>query len=75
MTKRWSDLSSRTRKLIVGAGAIEAILKTVVLIDIRRRPASQIRGSKRLWVVAALLVNSAGLGSLSYLLFGRRQDA
>jgi hypothetical protein len=43
----------------------EAILKTAVLIDIRRRPASQIRGSKRMWIVGAVLVNSAGVGPLS----------
>ena len=72
MARRWSDLSGRTRKLIIGAGIFEAILKAAVLVDIRHRPASQIRGSKRLWVVAALLVNSAGIGSLSYFAFGRR---
>jgi hypothetical protein len=75
MARRWSDLSNRTRKLIVGAGIVEAMLKTAVLVDIRHRPASQIRGSKRLWIVAALLVNSAGIGSLSYLVFGRRPQA
>lgn len=73
MARRWRDLSNRTRKLIVGTGIFEAILKTAVLVDIRRRPANQIRGSKRLWVVAALLVNSAGVGSLSYFAFGRRR--
>jgi hypothetical protein len=74
MAKRWSDFSPRTRKLIVGAGIVEAALKTVVFFDIRRRPADQIRGPKRLWIVAALVVNSAGLGSLSYLVFGRRRN-
>jgi len=75
MTGRWSDLSDRNRKLIVAGAIGEAILKTAVLIDIRRRPASQIRGSKRMWVIAAVVLNSAGLGSLSYFAFGRRRPA
>jgi len=70
---RWKDLSSRTRRVIITAGIAEAILKTAVVIDIRRRPASQIRGPKQLWVVAAVVVNSAGIGSLSYFAFGRRR--
>jgi Phospholipase_D-nuclease N-terminal len=73
MATRWKDLSESSRRLIVAAAIGEAFLKTVVLIDIRRRPASQIRGSKRMWIIAAVLVNSAGVGPLSYFAFGRRR--
>jgi hypothetical protein len=72
MATRWSDLSESSRRLIIAAAIGEAVLKTAVLIDIRRRPASQIRGSKRMWIIAAVLVNSAGIGPLSYFAFGRR---
>jgi hypothetical protein len=75
MARRWSDLSERNRKLIIAAGIGEALLKAAVLVDLRRRPASQIRGSKRMWLIAAVGVNSAGIGSLSYFVFGRRRDA
>jgi hypothetical protein len=75
MATRWSDLSERSRRLIIGGAVGEAVLKTAVIIDIRRRPASQIRGSKRIWIIAAVLVNSAGLGPLSYFAFGRRRRA
>jgi hypothetical protein len=75
MARRWSDLSDRSRRLIIVAASVEAILKIAVLLDIRRRPASQIRGSKRIWIAAAVLVNSAGIGPLSYFAFGRRQQA
>src|SRR5215472_15180568 len=75
MARRWSDLSDRSRRLIVAAAITEAILKTAVLIDLRRRPANQIRGSKRMWIVTAVLINSAGLGPLSYFLFGRQRPA
>jgi len=75
MVRRWSDVSDRNRKVIIAAAVGEAVLKTAVLIDISRRPASQIRGSKRMWIIAAVVVNSAGLGSLSYFVFGRRAAA
>jgi hypothetical protein len=73
MATRWRDLSESSRRLIVAAAIGEAFLKTAVLIDIRRRPASQIRGSRRMWIIAAVLVNSAGVGPLSYFAFGRRR--
>jgi hypothetical protein len=75
MARRWSDLSDRSRRLIVAAASAEAILKTAVVIDLRRRPASQVRGSKRMWIVAAVLINSVGIGPLSYFVFGRQQHA
>lgn len=75
MATRWSHLSESSRRLIIAAAIGEAVLKMAVLIDIRRRPASQIRGSKRKWIIAAVLVNSAGLGPLSYFAFGRRRHA
>ena len=75
MARRWSDLSESSRRLIIAAAIGEAVLKTAVLIDIRCRPARQIRGSKRMWVIAAVLVNSAGVGPLSYFAFGRRRHA
>lgn len=75
MARRWRDLSGRNRRLLIAAAIAEAVLKTAVLIDIRRRPASQVRGSKRMWITAAVLVNSAGVGPLSYFVFGRRRHA
>jgi hypothetical protein len=70
--KRWSDLSVRSRRLIVVAGSCEAILKMVALADLRRRPAEQVRGRKWLGAVALVLVNSVGAVPVAYLLFGRR---
>lgn len=72
MAKRWSDLSERSRRIIIAAASAEAALKLAVLLDLSRRPASQIRGSKRAWIIAAVLVNSAGVGPLSYFAFGQR---
>jgi hypothetical protein len=71
MATKWSDLSPRTRWIITAAAIAEAGLKAAVLIDLRRRPASQVRGSKKLWA-ASMIVNSAGLIPISYFAFGRR---
>jgi hypothetical protein len=70
---QWSDLSRRTRRLLTVTAVIEAILKLAALIDIRRRPASQIRGPKWLWATVVAVISSAGVLPVSYFVFGRRQ--
>lgn len=72
--KKWSDLSARTRGLIIAAAVVEGALKVAALIDIKRRPASQIRGPKWLWVPVVSLVNSLGGAPLAYFKFGRRPE-
>ena len=72
--KQWSDLDERTRKLIISVAVVEGILKLAALIDIKRRPASQIRGRKWMWASVVTVVSSAGVIPISYFLFGRRQD-
>lgn len=69
----WRDLSPRTRRLLIGIGAGETALKAAALADIRRRPASQIRGRKWVWAIVVTLVNSCGGAPLSYFAFGRRR--
>ena len=71
MTGPWDDISPRARRILTAAAVGEALLKAAALLDIRRRPADQIRGSKRAWSLA-MIVNSAGLIPISYFLFGVR---
>ena len=71
--RKWSDLNQSTRRLIIVAAAVETSLKAAALVDIKRRPASEIRGSKWMWVPAVTVVNSAGLAPLAYFVFGRRR--
>jgi hypothetical protein len=66
----WANLSEGQRRLLIAAATAEATLKIVALIDIQRRPASQIRGPKALWR-AAMAVNL--LGPLSYFTIGRKR--
>ena len=71
--KQWSDLSERNRKLLIAAGIVEAGLKIAALIDLKRRPASQVRGPKWLWATVVSVVSSAGFIPISYVLFGRKR--
>ena len=71
--KQWSDLSPRTRRLITITAVAEGILKVAALIDLKRRPASQIRGPKWLWATVVTVVSSAGVVPISYFVLGRRQ--
>ena len=71
--RRWSDLSERNRRLIVLGGVVDAILRIAALLDLRRRPAEEVRGSKRAWEVAVAVVSSAGVLPVAYFLLGRRR--
>ena len=71
-TRRWSDLSERTRKLIIVIAVAESILKGAALIDLKRRPSNLVRGPKWLWAPVIAVVNSAGVVPISYFVFGRR---
>jgi Family of unknown function (DUF5652) len=72
-SKQWSDLSERNRRLLIAAAAADVTLRIAALIDIKRRPASQIRGRKWAWATVVAIVNSAGILPISYFVFGRRQ--
>jgi len=68
--KKWSELSTRSRRLVTITGVIEMALLAATLVDLKRRPAEQIKGSKRLWTALAF-VNI--VGPLAYFAFGRRR--
>ena len=71
--RQWSDLSQRTRRLLIGAGVAEGILKVAALIDLKRRPATQVRGPKWIWATVLAVVGSAGVLPISYFVLGRRE--
>jgi hypothetical protein len=75
MKRRWSELSEGQRRLLVTSATLDGILKLAALIDIWRRPASEIRGSKRMWATCVAVINSAGIVPISYFLLGRRREA
>lgn len=71
--KRWADLSRTTRGLIISVAVLEGVLKFIALLDLRRRPAAEIRGSKAKWAAAVGLINSAGAVPIAYLVYGRHK--
>jgi len=68
--KRWSERSVRSRRLIVAAGVVEVALLVATLVDLKRRPAAEIKGSKRIWTALAF-VNI--IGPVAYFTIGRRR--
>jgi hypothetical protein len=68
--KRWSELTQRQQAAIAAAAVVQVLLSAATLLDLRRRPSTQVRGSKRLWVAAAF-VNF--VGPVAYFTFGRRE--
>jgi hypothetical protein len=72
--QRWNELSPRTRRRIIVGATLEGLLKVAALSDLVRRPAAQIRGSKRRWAAAIVLINSVGAVPLAYLVRGRRKQ-
>ena len=70
MKKKWGELSPRSRKLIAVAGVVEVALLVATLVDLKRRPQEQIRGSRRMWTLLAF-VNI--IGPLAYFTCGRRR--
>lgn len=73
MARKWSDLSETQRRMIIVGVVVEGALKAAMLVDLKRRPADQVRGPKWLWASTALL-NTAGLAPLSYFVFGRARE-
>jgi hypothetical protein len=68
--KGWKDLSSKQKGAVVLSGAVQLGLLAAALADIRRRPAEEIRGNKKLWVPLAFVIY---VGPIAYFLLGRRR--
>lgn len=70
--KKWNEFSPVQKAGTFVAGFVQVALLIAALVDIRRRPAEQIRGRKGLWAAIAF-VN--WIGPIGYFLFGRKQVA
>jgi hypothetical protein len=67
--KQWNDLSPSQQRLIIIGAACEAVITTVALVDLARRPQAQVRGPKAAWVLGCFI---QPVGPISYLALGRR---
>ena len=70
--RQWKGLEKGRRRAIAVFGAVTSVLQLVMLWDLRRRPAEQIRGSKRAWFAASFV---RPFGQIAYLWWGRKPHA
>ncbi len=68
--KRWADMSPAQRTGNVLMAVVETALVVLALLDLRRRPANEIRGSKRMWAMTAFI---QPFGPVIYFIFGRKK--
>lgn len=68
--KKWSELSGPAKVGSVVMGLIQVGLLIAALVDIYRRPAEEINGSKAMWTGVAF-INT--VGPIAYFLKGRKQ--
>jgi hypothetical protein len=66
--KKWSDLTSGQRKAMIALGTVEVALASAAYIDLMRRPADQVNGSKGKWA-AIIAINL--VGPIAYFTRGR----
>ena len=69
--KRWSEISRAKRAAIVAQFVIQVSLLIAALWDIRRRPAAEIRGGKKLWTALAFINY---IGPIAYFVVGRKSE-
>lgn len=69
--KSWSELSPSQRRVVALLAAIQSLLAIAAWIDLARRPAETVHGSKKKWA-AIIFVNF--FGPLAYFRRGRIQS-
>ena len=67
--RRWSDLSRRQQRGIIGLGMVQLTLLGLAQWDISRRSPDRVRGPKWMWRLIALLNT---VGPVAYFFLGRR---
>lgn len=70
MRAKWNDLSPLSRRLLIATAILDGSMKIAALVDLRRRPASDVRGNKAAWATAIAFVNSGGALPLAYFFRG-----
>lgn len=67
--KRWDDFTQGQQRAIAVVGVVGTLVQALMLWDLWRRPAEEIRGSKRAWVAASFV---RPFGQVAYVWWGRR---
>jgi len=69
-TRSWNDLTAVQKRGLTMLSIVQVALLVAALLDIRRRPATQIKGSKRAWAFASFI---NFIGPVAYFTFGRKR--
>ena len=69
--KKWSEMTSSQRRSVVVMGALQLSLATAAWVDLARRPAEQVNGSKGKWA-AVIAIN--WIGPIVYFARGRKKE-
>ncbi len=67
--KQWGEYSTPQQAAMAFIGTIQVIVTLWALIDLLRRPARRMRGTKLFWFPAVFI---QPFGPLAYLILGRR---
>ena len=68
-TRTWADLSDRQKTALLVAMSVQVSLALTAWIDLARRPAAEVNGSKAKW---AAIIGVNFVGPVSYFRWGRR---
>lgn len=71
--RTWDELPPARKRLLIVVGVVDAGMRAWALIDLKDRPADEVKGPKAAWALALTVGNSAGLLPAAYLLFGRKR--
>ena len=70
LREQWESMPPWQRTGTVLLGAVEIVATTMAVVDLARRPRSQVRGPKALWWPTLTI---QPFGPLAYLTVGRRR--
>ena len=70
--KQWSEMSPIAKQAIVVGAAVELVVTTIALRDLRRRSSTMVRGPKLLWLLGLFV---QPIGAPLYLTLGRRRSS
>jgi hypothetical protein len=68
--RRWDEMSSRQKTVILTLVSVEIALTATALVDLARRPAEGVRGPKVAWAIGCFV---QPVGPIAYLTLGRRR--
>lgn len=67
--RRWTDLTPQQQTGVLVVGSVQLSLAATAWVDLARRPAAEVNGSKLRW---ALVIAINFLGPAAYFRWGRR---